>query len=214
MGILAETYREPSVQDLRIHRMKHLRVDGTSFADMVPILVAEGLIPEHGNHSPDRATGNNRRSVERRAEICGHCEHLIHEHWKRNIVNLSADEAVLLDARFLWINRAARQIVRYETLAVAPVITTTTTRRKIEAAEGAEDNDAYVIETTTKEVRSTSPTYFRMADELRAHIARLAGVPVGDLSRVPAPQAAGRGKKQLVVRDRNDADEQRDEPAN
>ncbi len=214
MGIDADTYREPSIQDRRINRMKHLRVEGTSFADMVPILIAEGLIPEHGDHPAQRPNGNGRRAEQRRAEVCGYCEHLINEHWRRHVVHLSADEAVLLEARWLWINRAAKQIIRYETLAVAPVITTTTTRRKMEAAEGAAENEAYVIETTTKEVRSTSPTYFRMADELRADIARLAGVPVGDLSRVPTPQAAGRGKKQLVVRDRNDADEQRDEPAN
>lgn len=206
----AEEFRELSEDDRRYNRMKHLRVDEVTFAEMVPKLIEEGLLSDHANHIGLPPMKQGRRTPTRNDEICARCEHLIFQQWKRNVAKLSADEAVLLDARFLWRKQAARQIVRYETLATAPVVTTTTVRKKIEGEEA----EGYVLETTTREERRSNPAYFRMADELRANIARLAGVPVGEMSKVPSGSLTGKAQRSLVVRERKPDDQQSGELEN
>ena len=193
--------------------MKHLRVEDVTFADMVPLLWNEDLLPEHGDHIGKPQRGQGRRTDARQAQTCGHCEHLIHEQWRRNVRNLSADEAEMLDARFLWRNYATKMIAQCLADYRQKIIITTTKRRRIEPKEGQTQAVDFAVETTTREETRIYPQLLEMARDLRADIARLAGVPVGDLSSVPRPSETAKDRKKLHVY-RRDAEPDTEQPAN
>lgn len=199
LGVVTEDQQvdDPSEERRRLQRMKHLKVDDYTFADMVPMLLAENLISEHGNHAARPPRNMGRRSDERNAELCGHCEHLIREQWARNVKNLTADQARMFEASFVWINQAVRRAIKCESMVTQKVEIVTEKRRRIENADGKPTDD-FLVEVTTRRETRLYPEFMNIAVGLRRDIARLSGVPVGDVGKEIDPDKSKRGGRKVM----------------
>lgn len=167
------TESDQSIQQQRLYRMKHMRFDGMKLVQMVPTLISEGLLPEHEKHENLRPWKKGSRSDERAAEICERCEHAIGELWRNNVRNLTSDET-----RWLWY--ADMEALAATCLRDYREESTVVTKKKRYPEADSEDK-AVMIEVTERTEVRVRPQLLDLYRVVLNDMARLAGVPIGEL---------------------------------
>lgn len=208
-----------TIQEARWRRLKELRWQGMTFADMVPILTRENYLPDHGSHAQPTSKGN--RSGKRNAEICARCENVISQQWRTWSDRLKDDETELAEQRWRFFRdfeeiigtcrRDYRQKVTIRTTKTKTLVATEGSvwpvRVKMENGEieqrlypgDAIEGLAEIVEVTEREEWRIYPQLLEIWRETRKDVARVTGLPVDEVGDPEAERDGAPEKRGLRV---------------
>lgn len=224
MGTAAndDQFREPTIAERRYNRIKHLKVDRYQFVQMVPVLIEEGLLPEHGKHVTMPTVVKGDRTLERSEEVCARCENTITQQWRRNVGTLSTDEVEFMEAKWTWIAEKERIIdicrrdfkstertmtVRRKRVVAKPgeVWPITFTDRNGEVQEALIPSEhivgiAFITETTETTQTVTYPKLLELASTVRNELARVAGLDIDEGDEDRDTQDERQGARYVILK--------------
>jgi hypothetical protein len=152
--------------------MKVMYGEGIAFVDMIPVLIALGLLECQDGHRsrPGRELGTT---------VCEGCENNLNQYWRRSLARMGAEELDRDEVKGAWLHDhvlIAEECIRRRVQHVV----TETTHTALDA-DGKE-----VVTTTVKRETKINIGAMRLLSEVRTKIARLSGLDVEDLDVVDA----------------------------